>query len=97
MEYSINEDKRIVMTLKQHYPNPFHSSTKISYFLLQSSEVQLNIYSIYGQKVAELVNQKMGTGTHEAIWNTGDFPNGIYIISLKTKSGLKMKKMTLIK
>ena len=83
--------------LKQNYPNPFNTSTTISYVLPDNSAVQLSIYTVYGQKVAELVNQKMNAGIHEVIWNAGIFFNGIYIICLKTKSGFIMKKMTLSK
>ena len=63
--------------LKQNYPNPFSASTTISYVLPENSMIQLSIYNIYGQKVADLVNQEMNAGTHEVIWNGRNLVGGI--------------------
>jgi glycoprotein endo-alpha-1,2-mannosidase len=83
--------------LLQNYPNPFRTSTTISYILPEYSAVQLSIYTAYGQKVADLVNQKMNAGTQEVIWNATNIEDGIYLIVLKTRSGLATKKMILSK
>jgi glycoprotein endo-alpha-1,2-mannosidase len=83
--------------LVQNYPNPFGTSTTISYILPENSGVQLSIYTVYGQKVADLVNQKMNAGAHEVVWNAANFVDGIYLIMLKTGSGLVTKKMILSK
>ncbi len=83
--------------LKQNYPNPFSTSTTISYLLTESSEVQLSIYNYFGQKVADLVHQEMAAGTYSLVWNAQNLPGGIYIIGLKTNSGFVTKKMTLAK
>lgn len=83
--------------LKQNYPNPFRASTTISYVLPESSAVKLSIYNYFGQKVADLANQNMPSGSYEVIWNAQSLPSGIYIIGLRTKSGFMTRKMTLVK
>jgi|APIni6443716594_1056825.scaffolds.fasta_scaffold12025_2 uncharacterized protein (DUF362 family) len=93
----IGDEIPALVQLDQNFPNPFKTSTTIRYVLPDNSDVQLNVYTISGHQVAELVNQKMNAGTHEVIWNAGDSPNGIYFISLKTKFGFTTKKMTLSK
>jgi hypothetical protein len=93
----VEDEIPALVQLDQNFPNPFKTSTTIRYTLPDNSDVQLIVYTLSGQRVAELINQKMNAGTHEVIWNAGDFANGIYIISLKTKSGFITKKMTLSK
>jgi hypothetical protein len=80
-----------------NFPNPFSTATTIHYVLQENSEVQLNIYTVYGQKIAGLVNQKMNAGIHEVTWNVTDLAEGIYLVGLKTKSGFVTRKMILSK
>ncbi len=83
--------------LRQNYPNPFNPSTTIGYSLPEISEVQLSVYNMLGQRVAELVNQEMKAGTYQVIWNAQNLSSGIYIVTLKTNSTFLKKKITLLK
>jgi hypothetical protein len=65
------------------YPNPFLSSTKVSYTLPQPDFVRLKVYDISGRQVALLVHGKQGRGYHTVHWNSGSLSAGIYIIELK--------------
>jgi len=83
--------------LKQNYPNPFNPSTTISFSLPEISDVKLSVYNILGQKVAELVNQKMNAGMHKITWDAQNLASGVYIIAFKANSTFMTKKMNLIK
>jgi hypothetical protein len=77
--------------LNKNYPNPFNSSTTISYDLNNADHVSLNVYNVLGHKVATLVDDFQNAGRHEFIWNANDENNirladGIYFIHLKAGS-----------
>jgi len=54
----INNTNPIKFKLNQNHPNPFNSSTNISYTIAEVSNVNLTIYNIFGQKIEELINEK---------------------------------------
>ncbi len=89
--------------LFQNHPNPFNPSTKISFALDRESEVNISIYNMLGQKVAELVNSKMNAGTHKVEFNASHLSSGFYIYRLvtdsygETASYSKTMKMILLK
>ncbi len=96
-------------TLKQNFPNPFNSSTTISFSVHSSqrrvsscSQTNLVIYNILGQKVRTLFNEVKPEGDYEAIWDGRDdagveLPSGLYFYRLKSNNSQKTKKMILLK
>ncbi len=84
-------------SLAQNYPNPFNPVTKINFTLPQESVVKMTIYSSLGQKVKELLNDKLEAGYHEAEWDASQYPSGIYFYQLTVGNFESVKKMILIK
>ena len=85
-------------TLEQNYPNPFNPSTKIKFFMKEQGKVQLDIFNILGQKVAELINDELPAGIHEVGFNSDGLASGIYIYKLDVKNKFtSVKKMILEK
>ncbi|MBT3233760.1 MAG: T9SS type A sorting domain-containing protein [Calditrichaeota bacterium] len=64
------------------FPNPFNSSTTISYELSQPSFVSLNVYNPTGQIITTLKNGYLQNGAHSINWNSGNLPSGLYYITL---------------
>jgi len=83
--------------LYQNSPNPFNPSTKISFSLAETGKVNVSIYNIIGQKVAELVNQTMESGVHNVDFNASNLPSGLYIYRMDTPNYSKTMKMMLLK
>jgi len=73
--------------MEQNFPNPFSTSTTISYQLNVASHVNISVYNILGEKIVVLVNEKHAPGHYTVDWNSIDkngnqLVNGIYIYRL---------------
>jgi len=79
------------------FPNPFNSSTKITYTLPTQSPVTLQIYNTRGQLVDVLLNQIMPTGQHSMVWDGSRLENGVYYINMNTNDHSLIRKGVLIK
>ncbi|MFV1883246.1 MAG: sulfatase-like hydrolase/transferase [Balneola sp.] len=91
------EQKPIEYSLKQNYPNPFNPTTQISYSIPEATDVQLEVYSITGQKVATLMNGLHPSGDYSITWDASGIASGLYIYQLKTHRSTLTKKMLLVK
>lgn len=87
-----------------NYPNPFNSSTTISFSVPKKSLfVNLEIHNSTGQKIRTLVNKKLNAGKYQAVWDGTDdsgkaVGSGIYFYQLKTGNNFsKTKKMLFLK
>lgn len=90
-------EKPMAYSLSQNYPNPFNPSTNISYTIPEQSEVQLVIFNMLGQKVAELVNRTQDAGNYSVVWEAGDVSSGMYVYQLIAGEQIITKSMMLIK
>jgi photosystem II stability/assembly factor-like uncharacterized protein len=85
-------------SLYQNYPNPFNPTTTISYQLPVSSEVELCIYNILGQRVTTLVSTTQPAGNYKLRWDATGLAGGVYFYRLRTDKGyLQTRKMMLLK
>ena len=83
--------------LSQNYPNPFNPSTKIVYTVAEAANINLTVYNILGQQVAQLENGFKNVGTYEVTFDAENLPSGLYLYTLETGSTRITKKMTLLK
>ncbi len=83
--------------LENNYPNPFNPSTIIQFELPASSQVKLDIYNILGQRVAELVNQKLTAGHYSYKFDASNLASGVYLYRLEAGKFVSTKKMILSK
>ena len=85
-----------------NYPNPFNPSTNISFMLPSDGFATLTIYTVTGQKVRELISEKMTAGINTVIWNGADVngrkvSSGVYIYQLNSSTFSKSDTMILIR
>ncbi len=88
--------------LNQNYPNPFNPSTTIEYGLPKDEFVSIQIYTILGQEIRTLVNQKQSAGTHLVTWDGRNnhgahVSSGLYIYRLTTNNTSIARKLLLIR
>ena len=85
-----------------NYPNPFNSSTNISFALPEAGHVKLSIYDIMGRLVNTLVNVDADAGRQTITWDGTDgsglpVSSGIYFYTLRSGNDLKSHRMILLK
>ncbi|MFO7525820.1 MAG: YCF48-related protein [Ignavibacteriaceae bacterium] len=83
--------------IEQNYPNPFNPSTKIRFGISDESNILLEVYNITGQKIAELVNQRLSPGFYNVNFDASGLSSGIYIYSIKGSDFSVTRKMTLLR
>ncbi|MCD6329634.1 MAG: T9SS type A sorting domain-containing protein [Candidatus Cloacimonetes bacterium] len=89
----------ITSNLLPSFPNPVKMGQSVSFsFCLGGMEgtvrpVQLNIYNVLGQRVAEVINEDRVVNNYTVEWNTEDFGRGIYFYQLKTEDFQETKKL----
>ena len=73
-------------------PNPFSTFTTLEYILKQPGEVYLSIYNQFGQLL--YFRQEIQTkGKQLLIWNTVEYPDGIYYFRLQADNKIANGKM----
>ena len=84
--------------LYHNYPNPFNSSTTISYYIPKLSDVKLVIYDLQGRKIKTIIDEQIGAGNHKVNFNASGLPSGIYFYKLQVENDFTgVKKMMLLK
>ncbi len=83
-------------------PNPFNPLTTIRFELPRDESVRLTVYTVDGERVVTLVNDRLPAGAHEIAWNGRDqegrpVPSGNYIYQLEAGGYQQTHRMTLVK
>lgn len=83
-------------------PNPFNPSTRISFNLAEAGHARLSIYDAAGRLVAILVDEHLGAGLHQAMWDGRDSAGrsaaaGVYMYRMEIGTYAQSRGMVLIK
>ena len=86
--------------LEQNYPNPFSSSTAISYELKTQADIRVTIYDILGRVVQTTVAGAQSVGPHSMVWDGSNsighkVTPGVYFYTLQAGGESQVKKMVL--
>jgi hypothetical protein len=83
------------------YPNPFNGTSRIRFNLPENARVDLAVYNIRGERVADLARGiDLKAGAHTFTWNGRDdknhaVPSAIYVAVLEAPNIKKAVKLTL--
>ena len=96
---SITPEKTIPQkfTLYQNYPNPFNSTTTLHFQIEQQGKVNLTVFNLLGQKVAQPVNNFYLPGEYRIQWDASSFVSGVYFLCFQTAGYSEIKKILLLK
>lgn len=78
------------------YPNPFTSSTTITYNLPQPSTVQLRIFNHLGKQV-EYIQQNQFQGEQQISWDASGLPAGMYYFRFEAGEQIATGKLLLVR
>lgn len=62
-----------------NYPNPFSGTTTISYNMPSDVHVVIEVYDLFGRKVASLINQEQQAGKYTLDFDATDLATGTYV------------------
>jgi len=83
------------LTLFNTKLNLVNSSAKISFNVISSSFVSLNVFDLAGRNVASLVSEKLSAGNYSRQWNANGLANGVYFCRLQVGSFIDVQKIIL--
>jgi len=92
----------LVFGLDPNWPNPFNPKTTIRFTLAESGPIDLSIYDISGRRLATLASGAFEAGSHRVDWSGRDgsgrkLASGLYFAVIRSREGLRTRKMLLIK
>jgi hypothetical protein len=96
------EEGPMRVALFQNVPNPFNRGTEIRYVFPEDRCVELGVWNVLGQRVAELVEGAQKAGYHVAQWDGKDgsgrgVSSGIYFYRMKAGAYVSTKRMVILK
>ena len=96
-ETAIPNGLPLEFSCSQNYPNPFNPVTSIDFQLPLSKQVTLNVYSVNGQLIKNLLNGYYDAGYYSIRFHGADLPSGMYLYRLTAGKEVITKKMLLMK
>ncbi|MBD3168963.1 MAG: T9SS type A sorting domain-containing protein [candidate division Zixibacteria bacterium] len=94
-----DENNKPIATFQLHsnYPNPFNSSTTVTFDAGTSADIELNVYDINGRLVRELMDRRVTPGTYSVRFDAEDLASGTYFITLRSGESSQTIKASYIK
>ncbi|NQT35501.1 T9SS type A sorting domain-containing protein, partial [bacterium] len=79
------------------YPNPFNSTTSITYGLGKPAPTRLALYDLSGQQITTLFEGFRQSGFHSLTLNANNLPSGLYFVRLKASEKVSTQKVMLVR
>jgi hypothetical protein len=84
-------------SLDQNYPNPFKSSTHITYTIPVNANVIIKVIDASGREMETIENMNRQAGTYTLTFDAKQLPNGEYYYRLQANDYLATKKFILMR
>jgi hypothetical protein len=78
-------------------PNPFNSSTRLTFSLARSGNALLDVFDVTGRLVERSSLGRRAAGDHAILWNAPSLPSGIYFARLQAGSQNATTRLLLIR
>ena len=81
-----------------NYPNPVYGgTTNIRYYVSEDSKINIKIFDLAGDYVAELNDNAQGGLDNETVWNVDNIQSGVYLARIEATSTSGKSEQTVIK
>jgi hypothetical protein len=81
-----------------NYPNPvYDGETAIRYFVSEDSKINIKIFDLAGDYVAELNDDAQGGLDNETVWNVGNIQSGVYLVRIEAIGSSGKSESVIIK
>jgi len=97
VERSSSELQPAVFEIRDVYPNPFNSSTLISYFLNKIATTRLSVLDLEGREVAVKNIGVQKPGFYQSVVDASSWSSGIYILRMEAGSEVRNVKIVVEK
>ncbi|MBM3324564.1 MAG: T9SS type A sorting domain-containing protein, partial [Calditrichaeota bacterium] len=88
----------VEISLGQNWPNPFNSSTNFPLVLSKTSEVELTLYNLLGQRVVIVANEVLPAGDHRISFDAPVcLSSGIYVVVVRADGFSATRRILLLK
>ena len=81
----------------QNFPNPFSETTTIHFELREPMFVLLQLYDVFGRRVAMLKEGALAAGSHRIRVDAGGLASGLYTYRLQTAAALHTGILLVVK
>jgi hypothetical protein len=81
-------------TLSQNIPNPFTSTTQISYVLPADGSMKLELLDVVGKQIAVLEDGQQTAGAHTYTFSGNALPDGVYFYRMVVNTGSQQYSQT---
>ena len=82
--------------LYQNYPNPFNPITNIRFKVEKKCTVTLNVYTVQGRLVANLVSREYSPGDYDIQFSAEELSSGIYFYNIQAGRFTDVRKMIIL-
>ena len=81
-----------------NYPNPvYEGTTNIRYYVSEDSKINIKIFDLAGDFVAELNDDATGGMDNEIVWNVSNIQSGVYLTRIEAVSTSGKTELAIIK
>lgn len=79
------------------YPNPFNSTTTITYYLPDAAFVSITLYDILGREIKSLLGKQQEPGLHRVRLDASGLASGVYLIRLQAGDAVASRTVIYMK
>lgn len=76
------------------FPNPVTEKFSVTYSLLQSDNIKLEVVNLLGERVREIASEKQSAGEHKLSVGTEDMNAGVYFLKVTANNFSQLVKFT---